>query len=209
MKVRIVNGSASYRSMFTELGFIVVDKKEEADLFCFTGGEDVTPSMYNSEKHPTTYSNKARDLEEIDYFTFALKHRIPMVGICRGGQFLNVMCGGSMYQNVESHTQGHHITDCETGEVVYASSTHHQMMKPSSAGHLVAFSNQNGLREWFEEGVWQVDRSEQDIEVVLYKKENCLCFQPHPEFGGAEYIGLRKYFASLLDRFLVNMPVIV
>src|SRR3546814_3238996 len=37
------------------------------------------------------------------YFAIARRMHKPMAGICRGGQFLNVMCGGSMIQHVEGH----------------------------------------------------------------------------------------------------------
>lgn len=106
-----------------------------------------------------------------------------------------------MYQHVQGHTRSHSITDATTGEVVYVSSTHHQMMKPSSKGVLVAFSTLGGGREWYEGNVYMCDVSDQDIEVVYYEENKCLCFQPHPEFSGPEYEGMKMYFKSLLERF--------
>lgn len=204
MKVCIIDGSNAYRHMFMQMGFQIVDRIPDADLICFTGGEDVDPSYYRAAKHQFTFSSVYRDDIESVKFKQALNLGKPMVGICRGGQFLNVMCGGSMYQHVSNHGRAHHITDVATGDVVYASSTHHQMMKPTEEGLLVAFSTNNGLREWFEGEVFKSDISETDIEVVYYKDQNCLCFQPHPEFGTAEFIGLRNYFKSLLNRYLIT-----
>jgi len=203
MKVYIINGSNAYRHMFMQMGFQIADRISQADLVCFTGGEDVSPEYYGAAKHKHTYSNINRDDYERTCFKQALNLGKPMVGICRGGQFLNVMCGGAMYQHVSNHGRAHHITDVETGEVVYASSTHHQMMKPSEDGKLVAFSTNGGTREWYEGEVFQSDIAKTDIEVVYYREKNCLCFQPHPEFGTAEFLGLKAYFKSLLERYLV------
>lgn len=202
MKVFIVNGSGAYRNMFLSLGWLIADALQDANLICFTGGEDVSPDLYHSDKHPATHSNLYRDEREKLIFAEALQLGIPMVGICRGGQFLNVMCGGSMYQHVQGHCMSHHITDLETGAIVYASSTHHQMIKPAPEGLLVASSHIGGEREWYEGEVFCKDVSKEDIEVVYYKGQECLCFQPHPEFASAEYEGLKEYFSSLLSRYL-------
>lgn len=206
-KCHIVGGGfGDYTRLFQELGFtiepsVLNDKLEPVDLIVFTGGEDVTPSLYGAKDHPTTFNNIHRDAIEQQIFTNAVLNNIPMVGICRGGQFLNVMSGGTMYQHVQGHTRSHSITDATTGEVVYVSSTHHQMMKPSSKGVLVASSTIGGEREWFEGDVFMRDVSNQDIEVVYYEETKCLCFQPHPEFYGAEYEGMKMYFKSLLERY--------
>jgi GMP synthase-like glutamine amidotransferase len=209
----IVNSSRAYELLFKELGFNIVHNNVavKPDLYVFTGGEDVTPSLYGAKKHPYTGNSVTRDEYETEMFKDALMDQVPCVGICRGGQFLNVMSGGAMYQHVSSHTQSHHITDVLTGDVVYVSSTHHQMMKPGPGALLVASSALGGTREWFDGEIAKRDVSEQDIEVVFYKDTQSLCFQPHPEFTGAEYIGMREYFRSLLDRhfqFQLEAPVL-
>lgn len=205
-KCHIVFGNYEYHHLFKELGYELVDyilseQLEPVDLVVFTGGEDVTPGLYGAQAHPTTHNSVERDIFEKSVFDTCIRHNIPMVGICRGGQFLNVMSGGAMYQHVQGHTRSHSITDATTGEVVYVSSTHHQMMKPSSKGILVASSTIGGEREWFEGDVFMRDVSNQDIEVVYYEDTKCLCFQPHPEFTGPEYEGMKMYFKSLLERY--------
>lgn len=200
--VLIVNSSMEYEQMFNELGFTIVHAlSPNVDLVCFTGGEDVTPQMYGDKPHRLTHYNFLRDRYEEDIFLQTLALGIPMVGICRGGQFLNVMSGGRMYQHVTSHTRSHYITDVYSGDVVYVSSTHHQMMMPSSEAVLVASSTLGGDREWYEGEVFKHDISDKDIEVVFYEKTRCLCFQPHPEFDSAEFMGMRNYFESLLNRY--------
>ena len=61
----------------------LTDNLEEADIVMFTGGEDVDPSLYGYEKHPTTYSNISRDLEEKAVFEKVRSDQL-CVGICRG-----------------------------------------------------------------------------------------------------------------------------
>lgn len=205
--VAIINGSSAYRHLFMSLGYDVVpyiknEQLETVDLIVFTGGEDVTPSLYGAQPHRTTFNSVYRDQQEASIFEQALLYNIPMVGICRGGQFLNVMSGGSMYQDVGGHTTSHEITDLITGETVLVSSTHHQMMKPSSMAVLVASSTLGNYREWWDGQVFAREQSEQDYEVVFYPNTKCLCFQPHPEFFDETYVNMRKYFHSLIKRYL-------
>lgn len=61
----------------------LVDKVEDADIVLFTGGEDVDPSLYNCEKHPTTNSNIRRDLREKEIFEKVRPDQV-CIGICRG-----------------------------------------------------------------------------------------------------------------------------
>lgn len=201
-KVFIINGSSQYNALFNDLGFSLTSNLKEADLVCFTGGADVSPELYGAAEHALTMTHKARDVQEKLVFDNARELGIPMVGICRGAQFLNVMSGGAMYQHVTKHTRSHHIVDNITGESVYVSSTHHQMMKPSEDGLLVASSNLGGEREWYEGEVFKRDISKEDNEVVFYAKTKALCFQPHPEFEAPEFYAMREYFRSLLTRYL-------
>lgn len=201
-KVFILNGNSAYKDLFMSLGFGITFNIKDADLVCFTGGADVSPALYGAKEHALTMTSKSRDVQEKLVFDNARELGLPMVGICRGAQFLNVMSGGAMYQHVTKHTRPHDIIDKFTGECVLVSSTHHQMMKPSEDGLLVAFSSLGGDREWYEGQVFHRDVSDQDNEVVFYAKSKCLCFQPHPEFDEPEYTSMREYFRSLLTRYL-------
>lgn len=202
MNVFIVNGNQAYRSMFESFGGTIVTNIEEADLVCFTGGEDVSPNLYGDDRHPKTGNNPYRDDQEIQYFHEARERNIPMVGICRGAQFLNVMGDGRLYQHVTEHRGGHMIQDHNTGEQIFVSSTHHQMMMPSEKAEIIATAALGGTREWYDGHVFKRDVSNTDYEVVYYREINSLCFQPHPEFTAKEYEGMRLYFDELLNRYL-------
>ena len=81
MKVFVVGGAFGYAN-FLE-GVSLVDKVEDAEVVLFTGGEDVTPSLYNCRKHHTTYSNPSRDLAEKEVFNKIKENQVAL-GICRG-----------------------------------------------------------------------------------------------------------------------------
>lgn len=203
--VAIINGSGAYRRLFTEaLGMALVASYKEADLVVFTGGEDVTPALYGAAAHPATYNSVQRDEEEAVVFEYCRSHGIPMVGICRGGQFLNVMSGGEMYQHVNKHAiHGTHIAvDVDSGETIPVSSTHHQMMKPSEYAQVVAIATLGGWREWYEGEVFKRDESNTDYEVLFYPDTKSLCFQPHPEFEGDMFEPMKDYFRRCLAKYL-------
>jgi hypothetical protein len=201
-KVYIVNGSGAYASMFLKAGFTVLASLDAdiPDLVCFTGGEDVTPQLYGEDKHPSTYNSLARDTQERVLFKEFGIAEIPMVGICRGGQFLNVMNGGKMYQHVSNHTRSHVLTDLISKEKVFVTSTHHQMMRKGPTGILIATAEEKGFKQHMENGIIKtVDVDEPDTEVVFYPHTQCLCYQPHPEYDDPIH---QEYFFSLVKRHL-------
>lgn len=208
LKVMIVGGGwGGYAELVLQvLGGAITEDIQQANLVMFTGGADVSPELYGDMKHPATGNDPYRDARETRIFNICMAQKIPMVGICRGGQFLNVMSGGRMYQHVSKHgiSGGHEITDLETGETIFVSSTHHQMMMPSPKGVLVASSALGGEREWYEGQVFKKDVSKEDIEVVYYEHTNALCFQPHPEHNKPEYKRMKEYFKGLVEKFLVR-----
>lgn len=203
LKVYIVGGGGQgYSRMFIAAGWALARTIKEADLVQFTGGEDVSPCLYGEERHPYTGDSIERDLYEAGYFAFARRMGIPMAGICRGGQFLNVMSGGKMWQHVEEHANGqrHDLTDLLTGKVISVSSTHHQMMVPGPDGNLLASANLGGLKERMVGSVRTVRYDcPVDTEVVYYQDAKALCFQPHPEFFGPGDACFEYYF-DLIDR---------
>lgn len=207
-KVYIVNSSHDYEQMFIDNGWTLVDKVGEADLVQFTGGEDVSPDLYGEHKHPQTYSNRKRDDYEIAVYDDALIYGVPVAGICRGGQFLNVMNGGRMIQHVEGHAIGgtHTVFTEEEGfEEVQCSSTHHQMMVRGREGMKLGTAEEATMFQFMdEEAIIMVsNRGVPDTEIVLYEDTKSLCFQPHPEFFNKEHECQRLYF-HLINKYLLG-----
>lgn len=203
-KVYIEQGSPQYVLLFISMGFTVTADFDAAQLVCFTGGSDVSPHFYGDRRHDTTHNDVVRDAKEQRLFDECVKQGKSMVGICRGAQFLNVMNGGRMYQDVHQHTASHDLIDIATGDRIHVTSTHHQMMMPTQDAILVAIANMNGRREWFDGNVPAFDTSKEDIEVVFYPATRCLCFQPHPEFTGPGMNEMKDYFTRLVSQFLIT-----
>lgn len=66
-----------------------------------TGGKDVDPSAYGQERHPETDEPGAdRDAWEFALLAEALNRGLPVLGICRGAQVLNVALGGTLHQHL-------------------------------------------------------------------------------------------------------------
>ena len=73
----------------------------ELDGMLFTGGDDVTPSLYGAAKEPETDGmDIMRDKLEISLLKICLRKHIPVLGICRGCQIINVALGGTLVQHV-------------------------------------------------------------------------------------------------------------
>ena len=98
------------------------------------------------------------------------------------------------------------MQDARTGEIVFVSSTHHQMMKPGPEHILVASCALKGSRTYWNGAEFETEVSEKDIEVVYYPKTKCLCFQPHPEFSSSKYEGMKLYFEKLFFEYLKATP---
>lgn len=174
------------------------DLIEKCDLIMFTGGEDITPAFYKEEPHKNTFFNPARDAEEARIWYEAKRLGIPCVGICRGGQFLNVMNGGRMVQHITGHTSPHEMVTY-SGKRLKVSSTHHQLMDPAEGAQLIAYAES---RSTCYEGLtdYQPCTDNDTIlepEVVLYETNKDLCVQYHPEMMGEDTDG-RKYFHELV-----------
>ena len=200
-KVYIVGRDYNVANMFLKQGWEVVNYiDKDIDLIQFTGGEDVDPSYYGQTKHPRTFSNPRRDAEEAGIF-YEWQGHLPMAGICRGGQFLNVMNGGTMWQHVNNHglTKTHDALCLVTETVYQVTSTHHQMMIPSINGKVLLTANLSTVREDADTVIEGVGT---DIEAVYYGDTQSLCFQPHPEYVNINHECQVLYF-EYLNRFLL------
>ena len=82
------------------------------DALLLSGGADLDPAVYGQEPHPrTNNTRRARDEFELALAREALDAGMPVLGICRGFQILNVACGGDLDQHLDGaerhlHTPG-------------------------------------------------------------------------------------------------------
>jgi putative glutamine amidotransferase len=74
---------------------------ERVDALLLIGGADVDPSMYGAEREPVTEGTyPERDEFEVALVHGALARGLPVLGICRGAQIINVAFGGTLEQNL-------------------------------------------------------------------------------------------------------------
>jgi putative glutamine amidotransferase len=77
------------------------------DGLILTGGEDIQPSWYGADPSPLLdQPSQERDLFELALFAVARQRAIPILGICRGIQLINVALGGTLFQDLPSERPG-------------------------------------------------------------------------------------------------------
>ena len=132
-----------------------VEYSDDMDGLLLCGGADVDPKYYNEEINGSVGINAERDAAEFELVKAFIDAGKPIMGVCRGHQFLNVYFGGSLYQNIEEaelHKGGkaHLVTATPDsvlsslyGETFSVNSTHHQAVKVLGKG-LRATATWNG-----------------------------------------------------------------
>ncbi len=71
------------------------------------GGDDIAPSFFGESPHSKLGEvNPYRDKFEIELTRQAISNDMPILGICRGIQVINVAMGGTLYQDIESQFEG-------------------------------------------------------------------------------------------------------
>lgn len=208
-RVFLVKGDAIalYAKMFKDRGWEITNNIMEADLVQFLGGSDVSPELYGEKKHPKTFSNPARDKFEQSIYEQALELGLPMAGICRGGQFLHVMNGGKMWQDVDNHMKTHVASLPGPLGEIEVSSDHHQMMRVNEfSDHVVLLTALES--EWLESVTENGEpiatkvhaKTQDDVEAIYYPITRCLCFQPHPEYPG--FSECQQVYFYFIDNYL-------
>ena len=144
------------------------------DGILLSGGIDVHPSHYGEEVHPLTQEVDIElDEFEITLATWAIQQDIPVLGVCRGMQLINVVLGGTLYQDIDNqypdsiaHSQRHlpithlaHHIIVEPGSrmekilgagEVWVNSHHHQAIKDPGKGVRITGRAPDGVPELLE-----------------------------------------------------------
>ncbi|MDX6628077.1 MAG: putative glutamine amidotransferase, partial [Gaiellales bacterium] len=82
---------------------------DRLDGLLLAGGRDLDPLSYGARPDPETAEPSAeRDRFELALATAALDRDMPLLGVCRGMQMLNVACGGTLIQHLEGELRARH-----------------------------------------------------------------------------------------------------
>lgn len=186
--------------MFLNRGWAVVSEEGLADFLCLPGGADISPRLY--EEYPLAHTHSSIRADEADYELFRIFKDRPKLGICRGGQFLNVLSGGKMWQHVDNHNSTHLATDVRTGNPFEVSSLHHQSMILSDKAVLIAVSRVSTERfAWGKQQTARKTGNLLDIEAAWYPHTKSLCYQPHPELGPDS---CTDFFFDMIDDYILE-----
>lgn len=171
-------------SVFHEDQYVNVDSSKV--VFLFRGGQDIHPSLYGEARITESQAPlllSERDAFEVKAFNFAKQMNIPMLGVCRGSQFLCAMSGGKLVQHVTGHGCGSHNIIATDGKVYNATSTHHQMMYPWPTKHrLIAWSTPTLGTEYILNKTNTLKKLPVEPEIVFFNETKSLGIQGHPEY---------------------------
>lgn len=186
------------------------DMLDYLDGIIFSGGGDVDPRYWNEERHPEANGfDEQRDEFELQAIRKVVERDMPMLGICRGIQSVNVALGGTIIQDIPDQVAGsgqhrqhrdgmdrdarsHDIT-IEVGDnplykihgktVMTANSFHHQAIATPAPGLKVIALAADGI-----------------IEAVYHPGMTFgLAVQWHPEMLAAEYPDQAAIFSALVE----------
>jgi len=72
-----------------------------------SGGNNITPSLYGAS-YDASDSFPERDQTEMKLIDYCLEKDIPILGVCRGMQIINIYFGGTLTQNIQNHVNKNH-----------------------------------------------------------------------------------------------------
>lgn len=164
------------------------------DGLLITGGIDVNPLLYKEScQFLQGESNTRRDYYEVMLIHQCVNSQIPILGICRGLQIINVAFGGTLYQDnsfaseyVQQHVQKerkeypiHSIRIKKDsflysifGEKAYVNSFHHQSIKKTAEGFRVIARSEDSIIEAIEHNKFHIRAVQFHPEMMHNKDEN-------------------------------------
>lgn len=174
--------------------------------FLFTGGHDVDCKIYGEIPIPNMgLSCQIRDSMETQILEYCIKNDKPLLGICRGIQFINASLGGTLFQDLPTQYNSsieHHMNapydrvvhkvkvykdsplyKIISTEELGVNSYHHQAIKDLSNKLIAMAESEDGLIE----------------SVYMPNKKYIYAFQWHPEYSFKVEDSSRKIFKSFID----------
>ena len=159
--------------IYTDKSIDLKDLADRLDGIIFTGGEDIGPHHFGEFPSAKLGNiSNDRDLNELALAKYVINEtNKPIMGICRGLQVLNVVCGGTLYQDLQENGFNNHTVDsypryvpCHKNDVFDGSmlhsivkthklpvnSFHHQAVKDPAPNLCVVAKSEDGIIEALE-----------------------------------------------------------
>ncbi|MDR1615891.1 MAG: gamma-glutamyl-gamma-aminobutyrate hydrolase family protein [Syntrophomonadaceae bacterium] len=187
----------------------IVELLRSVDGIIFPGGGDFAPAYYHEKPIPQMGSvNAPRDTFEIRLIHLAADNGLPLLGICRGLQLINIAFGGSLYQDIpaqyydksvshrqkNSNSEPSHSVIVEDStvfskivgdKILMVNSAHHQAVKRLADGFTISGKAADGIVEAME----KIDSANWILGV-----------QFHPELLVSKDKTLLKIFQKFVDK---------
>ena len=186
-------GAIPYVLPFTERTDSVAALLDRVDMLVFCGGEDVEPARYGEPNHEKLGKvNLRRDAWEFRMADEAIRRRMPLLGICRGCQFINVRFGGTLWQDLPSEKDGakvHRLPNNAEHEISVMAGTflarlvgapvssvnsrHHQAVKDLAKGFRISAVSPDGVVEAIEGTNYPAFGIQSHPESLFVAKNRC------------------------------------
>lgn len=215
-KLYVVDGQTGYAKYLMQkqgrsVQFELTTNPTKADIAMFTGGSDVSPSIYGQKEGKYTSCWPERDKMESRMFDFFAENEIPMIGICRGHQLFAAKLGGALIQHSSGHAGVDHnviFSDYAVGKdeiILPFTSAHHQMIDPTKvkpnwkilgrSARKLSHCYLNGENE-------EIKGVDTEIECAYFPEVDALGIQGHPEWMDSECASV-EFWRNLIKEYLL------
>ncbi len=188
MKIAIAgkeNQTENYKNYVKSISaapLVTLDPKEilQCDALILPGGGDISPAFYGEDNHGSKNIDTELDILQLQALEACVKNSIPVLGICKGLQIINVYFGGTLFQDLPTSARHryengdkYHTTVTLKDSVLYrlygphptVNSAHHQAVKKPGKGL--------SILQWCPE--------DNCIEALAHTSLPILALQWHPE----------------------------
>lgn len=180
---------------------------DNVDGILLAGGEDIDPELYNERNEGLSLDVcRERDIAEMHIIDMAIKTGMPLLGICRGFQILNVFFGGTLYQDIAAQYGDSMI---HSRESFSGDELHHEVSidRTSRLGEIFSTSrthvnsrHHQGIRTLGKFLNVSAKADDEIIEAFEHMEKNIMAVQWHPENITVSSKGCKGLFYDLTKR---------
>lgn len=196
--IPISSDDESLRAIFAHLDGILLP-----------GGGDITPALYGAEVQTGLKENdQRRDTTEIALTEWAVAERMPIFGICRGHQLMNVALGGTLIQDIPAQIKTHLRHDIDDNREPRSTILHRVKISPQSKLHTIFGTDEIAVNSLHHQAVEQVAEgavvtavAEDGVIEALEVPEHpfALSVQWHPEDLLGRNDGTLRIFEAFIE----------